>query len=63
MPDSLLDYKNTPAMKVIRLITLFSYETLIKNNDVLGFVNSMTTIQTLYDKFVPGAFWLLGYLT
>jgi hypothetical protein len=21
----------------------------------------MQTIQTLYDKFVPGAFWLLGY--
>lgn len=61
--ESINYYKKTPAMNVIKLMTLFSYETLIKNSDVQGFVNSMQTIQTLYDKFAPSAFWLLGYVT
>jgi hypothetical protein len=32
--ETLVHYQDTPAMKVIKLMTLFSYETLIKNNDV-----------------------------
>lgn len=51
------------SIKVIKLITLFSYETLMKNKDYLGFVNSMQTILTLYEKVVPASFWLLDYLT
>jgi hypothetical protein len=42
--ETLLYYQETAAMKVIKLMTLFSYETLVKNNDVQGFVNSMQTI-------------------
>jgi len=42
--ESLLYHQKTPAMKVIKLMTLFAYETMVKNNDVSGFVNSMQTI-------------------
>ena len=41
------------ALKVIKLMTLFSYETLLKNKDVGSFVNSMETVSTLYSKFLP----------
>jgi hypothetical protein len=50
-------------MKVIKLMTMFSHETLTKTNDPQGFVNSMQTIQTLIHKFIPSAFWFLGYIT
>jgi len=39
--ETLLYYKKLPAMKVIKLMTMFSHETLIKTNDPQGFVNSM----------------------
>ncbi|KAM3132963.1 hypothetical protein pb186bvf_014959 [Paramecium bursaria] len=62
-PNSLIQLKEMASIKVIKLITLFSYETLMKNKDYLGFVNSMQTILTLYEKVVPASFWLLDYLT
>jgi hypothetical protein len=62
-PDCLSSLEKTPALKVIKLMMLSSYQTLMKNNDSMGFVNSMQTVLTLYQKFLPASFWLLNYLT
>ncbi|CAD8081645.1 unnamed protein product [Paramecium sonneborni] len=60
--DTLLQNQESPSLKVVKLFTLFSLESLIKNKDQLEFVNSVNVLCALYEKVASASFWFLNHL-
>ncbi|CAD8080232.1 unnamed protein product [Paramecium sonneborni] len=60
--QDVISNQESPSLKVVKLFTLFSLESLIKNKDQSEFVNSVNVLCALYDKVVSASFWFLTHL-
>ncbi|CAD8161453.1 unnamed protein product [Paramecium pentaurelia] len=60
--QSIINIQESPSLKVVKLFTLFSLESLMKNKDQSEFVNSIHVLCALYEKVTSASFWFLTHL-
>lgn len=61
-PKTLEEFEKTPTLQIIKLGSIFSYETFIQIRDVNMFVDWMGILRPIFERYVPASFWFLNFL-